>query len=49
MYRDELAAWVHSVNQRTEPPITVDDGVNVLDIISAVFESGRSNAPVTLR
>ena len=49
MYRDELQAWVQSVNQRTDPPITVDDGVNVLEVISAVFESGRSNSPVTLR
>jgi predicted dehydrogenase len=49
MYRDELDAWVQSVNQRTDPPITVDDGVNVLEVISAVFESGRSNSPVTLR
>ena len=49
MYRDELDAWVQSVNGRTEPPITVDDGVNVLQIISSVFESGRSNSPVTLR
>ena len=49
MYRDELDSWVRSVNQRTDPPITVDDGVNVLEVISAVFESGKSNLPVTLR
>ena len=49
MYRDELDAWVTSVNGRTSPPITVDDGVNVLEVISAVFESGRSNSPITLR
>ena len=49
MYRDELDSWVRSVNQRTDPPITVDDGVNVLEVISAVFESGKSNSPVTLR
>ena len=49
MYRDELDAWVRSVNDRTDPPITVDDGVNVLEIISAVFDSGKTNSPVALR
>ena len=49
MYRDELDAWVQSVNDRTSPPITVDDGVNVLEVISGVFESGMTHSPVTLR
>ncbi|CAI8046407.1 hypothetical protein GBAR_LOCUS25670 [Geodia barretti] len=49
MYRDELDSWVRSVNQRTDPPITVDDGRERTRVISAVFESGKSNSPVTLR
>ena len=49
MYRDELEAWVKSVSEKTEPPITVDDGVNVLEIISAAVDSGWSGQPVTLR
>ena len=48
MYQDEMRAWLESVAQRREPPITVDDGVNVLAIIDAVFESGRTGVPVTL-
>ena len=42
MYRDEVRDWADSLSQKREPPITADDGLNVLQIIDAVFESGRN-------
>ena len=48
MYEDELKAWVASLVQGTDPPVTVDDGLRVLEIIDAVFTSGRTGEPVTL-
>ena len=48
MLRDEMEAWVSSVAQDQEPPITGEDGVRVLEIIDAVFESGKRAMPVIL-
>lgn len=48
MYQAEVRDWTDSLSQKTEPPITYDDGANVLQIIDAVFESGRTGMPVTL-
>ena len=48
MYRDEVTDWADSLSQKREPPITADDGLNVLQVIDAVFESGRTGMPVIL-
>lgn len=48
MYQAELKLWIDSLAEKTDPPMTVDDGINMLQIIDAVFESGRTGQPVTL-
>ena len=48
MLRAEMEAWVDSMRQKEAPPITPDDGVSVLQIIDAVFESSRRGVPVKL-
>ena len=48
MYRDEMQAWVDTLRDRKEPPITGEDGVRVLEVIDAVYQSGRTFLPVTL-
>ena len=48
MYEAELDLWIHSLSKKTQPPMTVDDGINMLQIIDAVFESGKTGLPVTL-
>ena len=48
MYRAEMEAWVYSLAERRQPPITGVDGVRVLEIIDAVFESSETGMPVTL-
>ena len=48
MYHDATRAWVDSLLENREPPVTLDDAVNVLEIIDAVFESGRTGMPVSL-
>ena len=42
MYRDQMRAWVSSLVEGGTPPIDAEDGVRVLSIIDAVFESARS-------
>ena len=48
MFADEMEAWVTSVRDGIPPPITASDGVRVLQVIDAVFESGRTGQPVEL-
>jgi predicted dehydrogenase len=48
MYQAELTRWAESLAQKTAPPMTVDDGINMLQVLDAVFESGRTGKPVTL-
>ena len=49
MYQEEMDAWVAAIAEGREPPVTGEDGLRVLEIIDAVFESGRSGSPVALR
>jgi len=42
---EEFAAAIQEVRQ---PAITVTDGRQVLKVLDAVFESGRTGYPVTL-
>jgi predicted dehydrogenase len=49
MYQDEMRAWTASLAEKCAPPITVDDGVRVLEIIDAIFESGKTGSPVELK
>ncbi len=48
MFADEMADWVASLMEKRDPPIGTDAGINVLEIIDAVFESDRTGKPVTL-
>jgi predicted dehydrogenase len=48
MYERELSAWVASVTDRTEPPITVRDAGRVLSVLDAAIESARSGLPVDI-
>ena len=48
MYRDQMRAWVSSLVEGGTPPIDAEDGVRVLSIIDAVFESARSGARISL-
>jgi predicted dehydrogenase len=48
MYGAEIQAWVHALVEQRQPPITAGDGVRVLEIIDAVFESSETATPVTL-
>ncbi len=48
MYFDATKAWINSVLEDTEPPITLNDAVNVLQITDAIFESDRKKMPVSL-
>ena len=47
-YRAELQAWVDALAEHRQPPLTGADGVRVLAIIDAVFESAKAARPVTL-
>ncbi len=48
MYAQEMRAWVGSLVDGNRPPIGIDDGIRVLTVIDAVFESARSGRPVDL-
>ena len=48
MFQDEMTAWIDSRTNNTEPPISVDDGIKVLEVLDAVVQSGRTGTPVTL-
>lgn len=48
MYQAEMRAWFDSLAEKRDPPISVDDGINVLEILDAVVQSGRTGTPVTL-
>ena len=48
MYRAEMQAWVYALVEQRQPPITAANGVRVLEIIDAVFESSETATPVTL-
>ena len=48
MFADEMEAWVTSIRDGIPPPMTASDSVRVLQVIDAVFESGRTGQPVEL-
>ena len=48
MLGDEMQAWVSSVADKRDPPITGEDGLRVLEIIDGVFESNKTAMPVWL-
>jgi len=48
-YRDEMQAWIDSLLEHRQPPITGVDGIRVLEIIDAAFKSAQTAMPVTLR
>ena len=48
MYERMLREWVDSLSEGRDPPIGIEAGVNVLSVIDAVHESGRTGKPVLL-
>ena len=48
MFADEMEAWVGSLVEQRRSPVPAGDGVKVLEIIDAVFESSRTGKPVEL-
>ena len=48
MFEEEMRAWVRSISLGEEPPIGIDAGINVLAVLDAVVESGRTGASVQL-
>ena len=48
MFKEEMRVWVRSISRGEEPPISVDAGINVLAVLDAVVESGRTGVPVTV-
>ena len=48
MYQREMQGWVTALREGREPPITIDDGIKVLSVVDAVFESARTGSPVLL-
>ncbi len=48
MYERELADWLTSVRDSTEPPITVRDAAKVLSVLDAAVESARTGLPVDI-
>ncbi len=48
MYERELSAWVTSISEHTEPPITVRDASRVLSVLDAAVESARTGLPVDI-
>jgi predicted dehydrogenase len=48
MYERELADWLTSVRDSTEPPITVRDAARVLSVLDAAVESARTGLPVDI-
>jgi len=44
----ELCEFANSIVENREPAVTGEDGVRVLDIIDAAFESARTGQPVDL-
>ena len=48
MFEEEMRVWVRSIALGEEPPIGIDAGINVLAVLDAVVESGRTGVPVQL-
>ena len=48
MYERELAAWVASVKDDTDPPVTMHDASRVLSVLDAAVESARTGLPVEI-
>jgi len=46
MYRGELQEFVNAILEDREPQITAEDGLRVLEITDAVFESGKTGKPI---
>ena len=47
MFQDQFKAWVGALVEKAEPPTTVEDGINMLEVLDAVYESGKTGMPVT--
>jgi len=47
-WADEFAEFMAAIKEDRDPAVTAEDGVRVLEITDAVFESGRSGGPVDL-
>jgi len=45
----ETADFIAAINEDREPPIMGEDGVRVLEVIDAAFESARRGRPVNVR
>lgn len=44
-----MAEFVTAINEDRDPAVTGEDGVRVLEVTDAVFESGRTGGPVEVR
>jgi predicted dehydrogenase len=47
-WADEFADFIAAIREDRDPAVTGEDGVRVLEITDAVFESGRTGLPVEL-
>ena len=43
-----MQAWVDVLREQREPAVTGEDGVRVIEVIDAVYQSGETSLPVTL-
>jgi len=48
MYFSELDSWVRSLIEKTVPPVTVEDGINMLELVDALSESSRTGLTVLM-
>jgi myo-inositol 2-dehydrogenase/D-chiro-inositol 1-dehydrogenase len=48
-YAQEDRAFIDSIVNGSEPPVTAFDGLMSVKIVDAVYESVRSTAPVKIR
>jgi UDP-N-acetylglucosamine 3-dehydrogenase len=48
MYERELEAWVASIKDDTDPPVTMHDASRVLSVLDAAVESARTGLPVEI-
>jgi hypothetical protein len=46
MYRNEVADFVDCIVHDKPSPVTAEEGLKVLEIVDAVFESNRTGKPV---
>jgi len=48
MYQHEMNDWVSGLRNGNPPKITSSDGITVLKVIDAVFESNQSGIPIDI-